>query len=458
MVQDFNIGGDKVGLDQETLYIVEEYISEQQECINQQLEAQRYYDNKAVADGINHDFLSLLVDEKIDYLLGKEPTLECDNKAYLEATKLILGDEYLYDLQELATECSIKRISWLQAYVDEKGLRFDIIPSEEIIPVWTDKRHKELDMIIRRYPVTEYKGTYKETIWKVEIYDRDYAYFYEQRSGKMILDVQKYMDLNIPEDEEASHFYLNGKGYSMGRVPFAWCKNNRAEKSDLDKVKDLIDRYNNNRKRQDEVLEDFKNFLINVKNYAGDTENENNLKRMLQNRIIYTDGDGGVDILTPNIDTAANESHNQTIKDDIILFGQSVDRNKMLNGSAASGTALKMLYAGLDLKCNALERELNKCLNMVEQFIEDYLKLTGVSVADTDNINFVFNRDVSINEEASINMCKNSVGVISDRTIIANHPWVGDVDEEIKRKETESQSDLDYMMKSMKDDEDEQKE
>ena len=55
-------------------------------------------------------------------------------------------------------------------------------------------------------------------------------------------------------------------------------------------------------------------------------------------------------------------------------------------------------------------------------------------------------------------MCKNSVGVISDRTIIANHPWVGDVDEEIKRKETESQSDLDYMMKSMKDDEDEQKE
>nr|DAT81684.1 MAG TPA: PORTAL PROTEIN [Caudoviricetes sp.] len=438
-----------MGLDQETLFIVKEYIREHQEYINEQLEAQRYYENKALPKGMNHDFLSLLVDEKIDYLLGKEPTLECKNKAYLDATKEILGQEYLYDLQELAREASIKRIAWWQSYVDENGLHFEIIPSEEVIPVWHDKRHRELDMLIRRYPIEEYKGTHKETIWKVEIYTKEYAYFYEERSGNLILDVQKYIDLNIPDDQEASHFYINGQGYNMGRVPFAWCKNNPTEKSDLDKVKDLIDAYNNNRMRLDDMLEDFKNWIVAIKNYEHDEENINVFEEMMRRRYIFTDGDGGADILTPNIDTTANDSHNQQIKDDIILFGQSVDKNKMLSGNAASGVALKFLYAGLDLKCNAIEREINKCFNMVEWFIREYLKLLKVKVSDTDYITIIFNRDVSINEEAAINMCKASVGVISDKTIVANHPWVQDADEEMKQLEEENKSDLEYIRKSM---------
>ena len=383
-----------MGLDQETLFIVKEYIREHQNYINQQLEAQRYYENKALSKGMNHDFLALLVDEKVDYLLGKTPSLTSENQTYIDETLKILGDEYLYDLQELAREASVKRIAWWQAYVDEDGLHFEVIPSEEVIPVWHDKRHRELDMLIRRYPIEEYKGTYKETIWKVEIYDKEYAYFYEERSGNLILDVQKYIDLNIPDDQEASHFYINGQGYNMGRVPFAWCKNNPTEKSDLDKVKDLIDAYNNNRMRLDDMLEDFKNWIVAIKNYEHDEENINVFEEMMRRRYIFTDGDGGADILTPNIDTTANDSHNQQIKDDIILFGQSVDKNKMLSGNAASGVALKFLYAGLDLKCNAIEREINKCFNMVEWFIREYLKLLKVKVSDTDYITIIFNRDV----------------------------------------------------------------
>ena len=86
----------------------------------------------------------------------------------------------------------------------------------------------------------------------------------------------------------------------------------------------------------------------------------------------------------------------------------------------------------------------------MEDFIKEYLKLVvGVTVSDKDNINFIFNRDVSINEEAAINMCKASVGVISDKTIVANHPWVDDADEELKQKDEENKVDLEYMRKSM---------
>ena len=46
-------------------------------------------------------------------------------------------------------------------------------------------------------------------------------------------------------------------------------------------------------------------------------------------------------------------------------------------------------------------------------------------------------------------MCKASVGVISDKTIVANHPWVQDADEEMKQLEEENKSDLEYIRKSM---------
>lgn len=432
-------------MDYQDLFIVQEYIRDQQATINKQLEAQRYYENKANSY-MNHDFLSLLVDEKVDYLLGKEPTFECSNKTYLEKALEILGNEALYDLQELAREASVKSVGWWQAYIDEKGiLRFMLIPSDEVIPVWKDKRHKELDWVIRRYPVTVYEGASKKTRWKVEIYDREYVYFYEEEDGVLRLDAEKYLDAK--EGQEISHFYVDDEGYSMGRPPFVFLKNNAAEKSDLDKVKDLIDRYNNNRYRLDEVLEQFKNFLVNVKNYDGNQENENNLKRMLENRIIYTGSDGGVDIITPTVDTQANDSHNQTLKDDIILFGQSVDRNKMLNGTAASGEALKRLYAGLDLKCNGLERELNKFFNQVEYFIKSYLNQAHISVSETDNINIIFNRDIGMNELEAIEMCKSSVGVISSKTIIVNHPWVKDADEEMQQLEEESTTEMNYARK-----------
>lgn len=432
-------------MDNQDLYIVQEYIREQEPIIQKQLKAQAYYENRA-SKTINHDFLSLLVDEKINYMLGKEPSYECDNKEYLEKALEILGDEALYDMQEIAREASVKAIAWWQAYIDEKGeLRFMLIPSEEIIPVWKDKRHKELDWVIRRYPVTSYDGLSKKTIWKVEVYDSEYVYFYEQDGYTLRLDAEKY--LKVKDGQEISHFYLNGVGYGMGKPPFAFLKNNAAEKSDLDRIKDLIDAYNDNRSRMDSMLEDFKNWIAVVKNYAYSDKNEDVLKTMLEKRFVFVDGDGGVDVLTPNIDTTANDSHNQTLKDDIILFGQSVDRNKMQNGTTASGEALKRLYAGLDIKCNGLERELNKFFNQVEYFMKSFLALNRVNVSG--NIHIIFNRDISMNEAEAIEMCKNSVGVISNRTIIANHPWVTDVDSELEALEQENKADLEYAKESL---------
>lgn len=436
-------------MDQNDLFIIKQHVREHQKVINEQLKAQQYYDNEAVQDGkgINHDFFALQVEEKVNYLVGKEPTVTCDtNEQYLEAFKKSMGKSLLATMQELSRECSIKAIAWLQAYIDEDKLKFKVIPSEEIIPIWEDNTHKVLQKVVRKYPIEVYNGTGKETIWKIEIYDEEHIYYYEEVSGEWQIDAEKY--LSVQDGQEISHFYTSdGQGYGFSKVPFCYLKNNAREKSDLKPIKDLIDAYNSNRGRMDSILEDFKNWLAVIKNYVGDTENENVFSEMLEKRRVFVDENGGVDILTPNIDTQANESHNQTLKDDIILFGQSVDRNKMVNGSAASGIALKFLFAGLDLKCNNLEVQMNSFFDQIEYFVKGYLNFKGVNVSDQDDIEVVFNRDVSINEADAIAMCKDSVGVIDKQTIIENHPWVKDADEVMKRLESENKSSLEYAKK-----------
>ena len=62
-------------------------------------------------------------------------------------------------------------------------------------------------------------------------------------------------------------------------------------------------------------------------------------------------------------------------------------------------------------------------------------------------IDVIFNRDMIVNEAGVIENCKNSVGIISKETIVKNHPWVEDVDEEMKKvDEEESAQDTTYNM------------
>lgn len=56
-------------------------------------------------------------------------------------------------------------------------------------------------------------------------------------------------------------------------------------------------------------------------------------------------------------------------------------------------------------------------------------------------IDLVFNRNMTVNEAEQIENCSKSTDIVSDKTILANHPYVSNVEEELKlleeqRKET----------------------
>ena len=54
---------------------------------------------------------------------------------------------------------------------------------------------------------------------------------------------------------------------------------------------------------------------------------------------------------------------------------------------------------------------------------------------------FIFNKDQIVNESEIINDLKNSVGIISNQTLVKNHPSIDDLQEELELIKNEKQED-----------------
>lgn len=71
--------------------------------------------------------------------------------------------------------------------------------------------------------------------------------------------------------------------------------------------------------------------------------------------------------------------------------------------------------------------------------INKHLANTGGRSFEGEDVTVIFDRDVLINETEAINNCKNSVGILSDETIVKMHPWVTDPEQELQRIKDEKE-------------------
>lgn len=392
-----------------------------------------------------HSKYKNMVDEKVAYLLSRDYSLSCDNEEYVKKVKDVLGKHFQYQLSGLGYEASNKGIAWLQAYVDLEGnFKTMIIPSEQCIPVWRDNSHTELESMIRVYETVTWEYDKKKTITNVEVWTTEGVSYYRLEGKLLIADYDKNNDNNGP----VAHYKKGEEWYSWGRVPFIAFKNNRIELPDIKFIKSLLDAYDLSRSEAANYVEEVKNLIFILKGYGGEDISE--FMRVLnEDRAIPIDDpeDGGVDTLTPQMDITALREHYEQLKRDLIEDGQSINKDLDKFGSAPSGVALKFMYSGLDLKCNALETEFKMGFENLLYFINIYLSESSLGTYKNVDLDIIFNRDMEINESEVIDNCQKSKGTISDKTIIANHPWVKDVEAEEKALEEQTKANLPFQDK-----------
>ncbi|HZG16955.1 MAG TPA: phage portal protein [Candidatus Bathyarchaeia archaeon] len=383
-------------------------------------------------------FTRKLVDQKVGYLLGKPLSVQTDNDEYAEHLNQFFDKAMMRRLQSIGKEAINKGIAWMHVYYDENGaLSFKKMRSEEIIPLWRDDAHTILDAIIRVYNVVVFEGTQRKTVTKFEWWDTKGVRRYENSAAGIVPDVEL-------GDYEPHFFVVSGEtkqGYNWQQIPFIPFKYNEEEQPLIELIKSLVDDYDRNKSGNSNNLEDLPNSIYVVKNYDGTSASEFR-KNISTYRVAFVSDDGGLDSVGIEIDTEAYKTHMEMTRKDIYEFGRGVDTQAENFGGDKSGVALRFLYADLDMDCSMMETEFQASLEQLRWFIDTHLFNTTKVDYSQETVEFIFNRDMIINESQVIEDIKNSVGILSDETLIANHPYVSNAQEEIERIQKQRDRDV----------------
>jgi len=403
----------------------------------------KHINKNAANNKIVHAYHRILVDQKMSYIVGKPIVFATENEMFQQYLNDLLGNPFHKTMKKWVAGTSNHGIEYLHVYINEKGiLDYVIIPGHEIIPIYDTQFQKILIGVIRYYKVEvkERLSDFKKYKYKVEIWNGEKVLFLEEKdNGEFVLDPDK-------KENPKYHWYryntLNPDskvGEFWGRVPFIPLKNNDEAMTDLQLTKTLIDNYDFN-------VSDFSNKLMDIakaiwvlKGYKGTSLSEF-VKNLNSYNAMKVEKEGGVDRLTIDIPKEAHDSHLDRIEDNIFIFGMGVNPKIDKFGNSPSGIALKYFYAGLDLKANILITEMIDSLTDFGWFATKYINMISRKNFDSKEIKATFNKSILVNEKEIIDMAQASKGIISDKTIMENHPWVNNVDEEMKRIESETTS------------------
>lgn len=370
---------------------------------------------------LRHSFYPLLVKQKVGYLVGKPMNFMCEDPVVYDYVREVLGEKWNGTVQALLTAASNKGEEWLYCYIDHEG-KFDFVvcPMEQIIPLYDNTFKTRLMGIVRHYTTTNLAG--EETTY-VQYWTLDKVMYFEGAGDDMTFV------------SEAPHFTVNDVGYSFGMLPFVQFKNNEDMTTDLSLVKDLIDNYDKVTSGLANDLDDIQQAIYVLKGYQGTdpVEFQTNLRFY---RLIKVDEQGGVTKLEVNIPVTAKDSQLNRLEADIYRMGMGVDVSAEKLGNS-SGVALKFIYSLLDLKCDMAETQFRKGIKHLLGLMSAWFGVTNGTPFDRNAVKVTFNRSLIINTKEMITNVVNSNRLVSAKTLLANHPFVNDVDFEIEQMKKE---------------------
>ena len=400
---------------------------------------------------IEHPILKKLVDQKANYLLSKQWTVTTDSEAYGKALNDLFNHSFRRKIKAHGRDTVKYGVTYLQPYFGADG-KFHIMQLNPLqtIPLWEDAEKEILFAFIRFYEKDVYTGLTKKKIRCVEFWwSGGVRYYYTDEFGSVdgsVLTVDKDHG-DESNDYTEPHFYVGKEAYNWERPPLFWTRYNDEELPLCYYVKDLIDDINWQTSVTSDVLRDVAKFVYVLKNYGGADLNEF-IKDLKERLAIKVTDNGGVDKLEPELNIDAVMQFLDKQRKDLYDFANAVDTKDADLGNA-SGVAINFRYMDLDADCVALGAELQDTFLQMKPFLDCALQLASKGTFTEQDFSIVFNMDLPVNETDIINNAKNSKGLISDKTIKENHPWVDDVEEEERRMEEEAKKKMEEFGEGM---------
>lgn len=340
------------------------------------------------------NFFKENVEECVNYLLsGDERIVRSDDptlQSYLDEYFL---DDFKDEFGDLLSYVLRQGKAWFYNYKNKDDmLAFKACGTTEIIQVEAKYASDKQDHIIYYYK--EHDITEDKIVTKIQVWDKEYTYYYEERDGQ--INVDKYYEINprphvIYNDEKGIKTYD-----TFGYIPFFDIDNNKMQSSDLRTIKEHIDDYDLMNCGLSNDLVDLSQGFYVVKGFQGD-----NIEELITNirsrKFIGVDDDGSVDVKTITIPYEARRTQMEIDEKNIYRFGFAFNSNNVGDGNITN-IVIKSRYTLLDLKCEALEKRARKLLRRILEPVLDEINETYGTGYTLKNVYFKFEKEMIVNE------------------------------------------------------------
>lgn len=339
---------------------------------------------------IPNGFYRVLVDQKIQYLLGNGIDTQ-DNDNLQELDTYSTKRTFLNLLKDIVLEASNKGTGWLYFFKDKSKLKFKVIPSEQLKPVY------DIDGNL----IKMYRFYSDEDYLVVVEYTKDLIIKYIKKEGSKF-ELLSAAPHYIKSIKSGSNVISEESG-TFSQIPFIKLKNDFYEDSDLSKVKAMIDVYDIIESDYACNIDDMQDAFFTLKGYDGDSSSAFEfLAELKATKAVPVAEDGSVDVHQLQVPVEAREKLLDRLRVEIFLTGMGVDTSK-INGGSITNVLIRAMFSNLDLKCDALEEE-------IREFIADVLEFINTEEGNDLTFDYSFNRSLIVNKEDIVD----SISKISD--------------------------------------------
>ena len=392
--------------------------------INEGIKNRQYNDSNKPSNRLYSGYPSYITDNFVGYILGQPITYKSNNESLLESLNLsFLYNDEVDNNTTLAQEQSICGYAYELLYVDEdSNVRFKCVDTEDTIVVY-DNTLEAKELFAIRYIVNEYEEGNKGLAY---VYTKDNILTYALEDNKVGLLI-----------EEDQNFFID--------VPIITYENNRQRIGDFEKVLSLIDAYDFANSDTANDFEYFTNALLVISGVTMDEKDEEGRPlNFKDNRVInFVDNDGKAEYLIKNINDTALENYKNRLNLDIHKFSNVIDISDKNFGNNLSGIAMKYKLLGMENIASIKESKFRKGLMKRIEFLTHFLNLSMNSDYTYTEITPVFTRNIPSNDVEVVNMIKQLYGMISDKTLLSQLPFIEDVQAELDLLEKQKESSLD---------------
>ena len=362
---------------------------------------------------IANAYASYITDTLVGYFIGEPISYTSNDDVLLQDLSMIFEyNDEADENAELAKNASIYGVAYEMLYLSEedKMIRFKALNPKEIIPIFDKTVEQNLMSVIRYYE--DYNVVDDKTYTLVEVIDNTMVRRYKMDNSFLLL-------------EEYPHYF--------GMVPVAIYKNNEEERGDFENVISLIDAYD---KMESDTLNDFEYFVDAYLALYGFTAEPEDVARMKENRILLMDEGTSAEWLIKQTSDTYVENMKNRLDADIHKFAKCPNMSDKEFASNASGVAIKFKLLGTENLVSIKERKFKRGL---QQRLELMSMINSVLREGFDwrAIDIIFTRNVPSNDSDIANMVNTLKDIVSEETLLAQIPFVENVQDELERLKQE---------------------